>query len=601
MRHAILFALTGLLTASCAGGDADPEAPKTPYEAFLKEYAAETIPLWARWKDAAWRTHTSVVPGDHTKAQQAVVLYEAWRNKAADPKWVRQSRDLLRDGQGKPPSPVERSALEAISRTARLYPSSDSAILDKIDEKVGLQARFRRRAQPRMAGEVVRADELARRFAATTDTPERKELWRAMIAPAADLKPGFAELRDLRNELAKKGAYNSYMDAQIDVYGMTASEMTELMRSVELTLRPLYQELHTWTREELASRYGFATNQLIPAHYLPAPLGEDWGGLVHVEHLDVDPALQEMGAKQMVRQVEQTFTAIGLPPLPGTFWERSNLYPAPPGAPEGKTQGASTWDIDLMGDVRVLMNARPTNAWMSASYRELAFAHAFHLRFENRVPTAIRMQEPRALMGALGVWADFAATRADRLQKAGLVAEKPDAMLALLKEALTYVPFVQFGAGTVVPFEYQVYAEALAPGQMNSQWWGLLARHQGVFAPETRTERWADFLHVDALTDAPGRYSDFVLSVVLAFQLHEALCAQLGVDPRTADVTSNPRMGELFTQVAVGEGVEDWMAVVEAATGEKPSADAMVRYFDPVYRWLQSQNVGRTPSLPPLR
>ena len=603
MTRFALAATLALLVGGCGDSDSASSGPTTPFGAFLTSYAAEVDPAWVRAKEAAWRTHTQVVPGDFATAQSAAGAQDSWRNIAADPRWIRGSRDLMReaDANGAPPSAVEKAGVEAISRFARMYPATDTPLIQRIDKKEGLEARFRRRSQPHLDGEPVLVDEVVRRYGATTDTIERKALWKAMLAPPSDLKPTYAELRDLRNELARKGGWTNYMDVQAEPYGMTAAELTDFLSDVELAMRPLYQELHTWARQELGTRYNVAAPELIPAHWLPAPLGEDWSGLLLVEHEDIEPALQAMGAKQMVRQVEAWYTSTGLAPLPESFWANSSLFPVPPGTRMGKTQGAFTWDMDLQGDVRVLMSARPTASWYAATFREFGFAHAIQARHQAGLPSVLLQQPPRATLGALGLWADLAANRASRLKSAGLVEEAPDELATLLKEALTYVPFVQFGAGTVVPFEYEVYAENLSPGQMNSRWWGLTARHQGIFPPETRTERWADFLFVDALSDAPGRYADHVMSVLLAFQLQDAIASQAGTAPHQTDLFDNKAFGQMFTQLAVSEGVEDWRTAVQAATGSPPGADAMVRYFDPLYQWLKTQNAARKPTLPSLR
>ncbi|MCB9681252.1 MAG: M2 family metallopeptidase [Alphaproteobacteria bacterium] len=602
MKHVVMALALAATLSGCTSGSADPATPSSPYDAFLMRYAAEVTPAWTRWRDAEWRTHTAVVPGDTTKAEQAVTAAEQWRALAADAKWVRESRELMRTTEAvQPPTPAEKAGIDAVGRFTRLYPATDADLIRKIADKEGLQARFRRRSMPTLDGVPVHPDELARRYAATIDTAERKLLWKAALSPPSDLKPGFAELRDLRNELARKGGWSNYMDAQADVYGMSADELANLMSEVEIALRPLYQELHTWARSELARRYDVPPPDLIPAHWLPSPLGDDWSGLLRVDHLDVEPALQQVGAKQMLRGVEDWYVSVGVPALPQTVWDNSSFYPPAPDARVGKTQGAATWDVDLHGDIRVLLNARPTSSWMSASYRELGFAHAYALRDGADIPDAVRMQPPHAVLGALGLWADLAASRPTHLQAQGILDQAPDPMQALLLEALSWVPYVQFGVGAVVPFEYEVYAEGLAPGQMNSRWWGLLARHQGLYPPETRTERWGDFLAVDALSDAPGRYIDDVVAVLLAFQLHESVCNEVGVDPRTADITGQARFGERFTQVALGAGVQDWRALTQASTGAAPSADAMVRYFQPLYLWLQEQNAGKPPTLPSVR
>lgn len=586
-----------VLTAGCVGSE--PDAPKTPYEQLIRDYANEVVPLWSRWREAEWRAHTEVIPGDSQRSQQAVAAYEQWRARVTDPKWVRAARDLQTGGSA--PTVGEKAALDALFRVTRQLPAAEAELLTRIDEKVGLQQRFRKRAVPRIDGEPVVAEELVRRLGTALDPAERKASWRALLGPAGDLKPSYAELRDLRNDLARKGSWPNHLDSVTDPYRMTSVEMLQLMAEVEIALRPLFQELHTWARGELANRYVQAPPELIPADWLPTPVGDDWGGLATLDQPDVAPALQSKGGKVMLQGVEAWFTGVGLPPLSQAYWERSSLYPVPPGARVGKTLGAATWDIDLAGDVRTLMSAKPTPGWMSAAYRELAYAHAYTLRADARLYPPIRMQPPDAVLQSLGAWADLAATRPATLVANGLLDKAPPEMPMLLGEALSYVVFVQFGAGVVVPFEFEVYGESLAPGQMNSRWWGLVARHMGVYPPETRTERWADFLSVDALQDAPGRYAEHVLAVLLAFQIHEAVCQQAGLDPRTADISKNPKAGEVFTRLALGAGVQDWRVLMQEVTGSAPSADAMVRYFQPLQSWLSTQNANRAPTLPPLR
>lgn len=599
---AVRFVPTLTLVLLSCGAGSDPNAPKTPYEAMFRSYAEEVVPAWTRWREAEWTAHTEVSAGDTTRAQQAVSAYETWRARATDPKWVREARDLQRPAAGaSAPTASEKAALDAIARIARLFPANEAELVARVDQKAGLQARFRKKAVPRLDGEEIAPEELARRYATSTDSAERKALWRALLAPAGDLKPTYAELREVRNELARKGGWQNHTDAVYETYGMTSVEMFDTMTEVELALRPLYQELHTWTRHQLADRFVVAPPDLIPAHWLPTPLGEDWGALAPAEAASIEPALQAMGAKKMVQGAEEWFVQNGLPELPATVWEKSSLFPVPPGARVGKSQDSATWDVDLNGDVRILMSAKPTTAWLSASYRELAYAHAFVARREARLYVPLRMQAPDATLSALGLWADLAATRPARLVKAGMLDQAPPEMAQLLAEALVYVPFVQFGAGTAVPFEYEVYAEGLPPGQMNSRFWGLVARHQGVFPPEARTERWGDFLAIDALQTAPGHYAENVLAVLLAFQLHEAACERAGIDPRTGDITGQPAFAPMFERVATGAGVARWRELIQEVTGQPPSAASLVRYFQPLQSWLATQNAQRQPSLPPLR
>ncbi len=69
-------------------------------------------------------------------------------------------------------------------------------------------------------------------------------------------------------------------------YGMTTDELIA-RRSTQINreLRPLFRELHTWARHELARRYGQPVPDLIPAHWLPNRWGQDWAALVDVAGL----------------------------------------------------------------------------------------------------------------------------------------------------------------------------------------------------------------------------------------------------------------------------------------------------------------------------
>jgi peptidyl-dipeptidase A len=44
----------------------------------------------------------------------------------------------------------------------------------------------------------------------------------------------------------------------------------------------------------------------------------------------------------------------------------------------------------------------------------------------------------------------------------------------------------------------------------------------------------------------------------------------------------------------------DWRKVLREKTGQDLSAEAMLRYFEPLMEWLREQNRGRTHTLPGL-
>ena len=88
-----------------------------------------------------------------------------------------------------------------------------------------------------------------------------------------------------------------------------------------MILRPLYRELHTWARYELAQRYGVPVPEQLPAHWLPNRWGQDWGALVEVKGLDLDGSTRrKRSAEWIVRQGEQFYRSLGFDSLPASFW-----------------------------------------------------------------------------------------------------------------------------------------------------------------------------------------------------------------------------------------------------------------------------------------
>lgn len=57
-------------------------------------------------------------------------------------------------------------------------------------------------------------------------------------------------------------------------YSMSSEEMLELTHSMINDVWPLYRELHTWARYELAAKYKQPVPEYLPAHWLPNRWGK---------------------------------------------------------------------------------------------------------------------------------------------------------------------------------------------------------------------------------------------------------------------------------------------------------------------------------------
>jgi hypothetical protein len=91
----------------------------------------------------------------------------------------------------------------------------------------------------------------------------------------------------------------------------------------------------------------------------------------------------------------------------------------------------------------------------------------------------------------------------------------------------------------------------------------------------------------------PGRYGEFVFSVVTAWQMHLLTSERLGVDPRDVDAGKHAGYGEAMRQLAARSGAGSVREVMVEVANEPPSADRLAAHFEPLRAWLAEQNNGR--------
>jgi peptidyl-dipeptidase A len=385
-------------------------------------------------------------------------------------------------------------------------------------------------------------------------------------------------------------------------YNKKTDEMISTMERLMSELYPLYRELHTWMRYELAKKYGVAqVPDMLPAHWLPNRWGQDWSSAVTVSGINLDSVLGTKSAEWIVKNGEGLYTSIGFPALPQTFWSKSSLYPLPPDGAVKKNNHASAWHIDLNNDVRSLMSVEPNSEWWETANHELGHIY-YYLTYTNPdVPPLLRGGANRAYHEAIGTMMGLAAMQKPYLVGRGLIpaGTQTDSIQSLLKEALNSVVFMFFSCGTMSHFEKEMYVDKLAPDQFNSRWWALAKKYQGMEAPSARGENYCDAATKTHINDDPAQYYDYALSYVILYQLHNHIAKNiLHQDPRATNYYGQKGIGDFLKKITYPGASKDWREVLKESTGDELNAKAMLEYFDPLVSWLKTQNNGRKYSLP---
>jgi peptidyl-dipeptidase A len=383
---------------------------------------------------------------------------------------------------------------------------------------------------------------------------------------------------------------------------MSTDEMMDLIQKINQELRPLYRELHTYARYELAKKYKVKeVPEYLPAHWLPNRWGQDWSSMVTVKGMNLDSVLKTKSAEWIVKDGEDFYKSLGFNALPTSFWEKSNLYPAPANASYKKNNHASAWHMDLKADVRSLMSVEPNAEWYETANHELGHIYYYMSYTNNEVPPLLREGANRAYHEAMGSLMGLASVQKPFLEKKGMIPSgaASDEIQALLKEALNYVVFIPFSAGTMTEFEKALYGDNLPEDQINSKWWELVKKYQGIVPPTSRGENFADAASKTHINDDAAQYYDYALSFVILFQLHDHIAKNiLKQDPKATNYYGNKEVGKFLKEIMEPGSSKDWKKVLKDKTGSDLSAKPMLDYFEPLMQWLKEQNKDRTYTLP---
>lgn len=576
--------------------DARAEAQK-----FIDEYTAMWGKLRYESSLAEWRSNTMIIEGDETNAKATVAATEklvaftgSKTNIDAATKFLKQKDKL---------TPIQIKQLKTILYIAAGSPETAK---DLVKERIAAETAQTEKLfgfDFKIDGKSVTTNAIDKILRESSDLNERRKAWESSKEVGIGLKDGLMNLQRLRNGTVKPLGYKSFYSYQVSDYGMTAEEMNALMNQFNRELRPLYRELHTWARYELAKKYNREVPDQLPADWLPNRWGQDWTALVNVEGLDVDAALKNKTPEWIVKQGEEFYVSLGFPRLPPSFWDKSSLYPAPPDAKYKKNNHASAWHLDLKTDVRSLMSVEPDADWFETSHHELGHIY-YYISYSNKdVPLLLREGANRAYHEAFGTMMGLAATQKPFLVGRGLAAEnaKVDETQKLLQEALNYVVFTPFSAGTMPQFEYELYEKNLPKDQFNKRWWELVRQYQGIVPPTGRGEQFCDACTKTHINDDAAQYYDYAIANVLLFQMHDYIARKiLKQDPHATNYYGNKQIGDFLRKIMTPGNSRDWRVVLKEATGEDLSAKAMLRYFEPLMAYLKKENAGRKHTLPDL-
>ncbi len=563
---------------------------------FLTMYNSLYQKLTTVAGNAQWSSSTDVSEehtGQRIGADKALAVFQGSTYV------IEKCRELLKHKSELDPMSVRQ--LDVILLNAAQYPGT---IPDIVAERVTAEAnqsavldgfRFCDQRQGDSCLKFTTPNQIEEVLSASTNLDARKHSWEVSKQTGPALKPGLIKLQGLRNKMGREMGHSSFFALQVADYGMTVTEMMQLLESTISEVKPLYEQLHYWAKAKLAAKYKQPVPKKIPAHWISNRWSQAWPGIV--EGVDLDNLFKDKTPEWIIQQAEKFYVSLGMPGLPPSFWEKSDLYELPPRFPRKKNTHASAWHIDLDNDVRSLMSVRSNYDWFQTTHHELGHIYYYLAYSNSNVPVSLRGGANRAFHEAVGDLISIAARQIPYLKGIGVMPQDMniDQTQWLLSEALdNAIVFIPWSAGTMSHWEHDFYEKNLSATEFNKRWWDYVAMYQGVEPPEFRGEEYCDAATKTHINDDPAQYYDYTLAFLIKYQLHNYIAKNiLHQDPHNCNYFGNKEVGTWLWNLLKLGATQDWRSVIKEKTGENISPKAMLEYFQPVMEFLKKENAGK--------
>jgi peptidyl-dipeptidase A len=456
-------------------------------------------------------------------------------------------------------------------------------------------------------GKALTGDDVEAQMGTNRNPAELAEMWRTWHENVGrPMRGDYARMVEIANQGAKDLGYADTGAMWRSNYDMTPEQFSAMYDRLWSEVKPLYDDLHCYTRTKLNQKYGNGVQPAtgpIRADLLGNMWAQEWGNIYDVVApkgagdvgYDVTELLEakKKTPVDMVKIGEGFYSSLGFAPLPASFWDRSQIT-----RPRDREVvcHASAWDLDNKDDLRIKMCTKVNGDDFVTIHHELG--HNFYQRAYNQQSYLYLNGANDGFHEAIGDFIALSITP-EYLVQIGLLdrSKVPDASKdtgLLLRQAMDKVAFLPFGL-MVDKWRWGVFDGSTTPAEYNASWVALKQQYQGIVPPVQRSE--ADF-DPGAKFHIPGNtpYARYFLARILQFQFYKAACDMAGWKGplHRCSFYGNKEVGQRLNAMLAMGASKPWPDALEAFTGTREmSARPMLEYFAPLQTWLAQQNAGK--------
>jgi peptidyl-dipeptidase A len=458
-----------------------------------------------------------------------------------------------------------------------------------------------------LEGKPINGSDIEEAMGTSRDPKLLSEMWASWHTNVgAPMRDDYTKMVEIANKGAKELGYADIGAMWRSQYDMPADDFAALTDKLWAQVKPLYDQLHCYTRSKLNEKYGDSVQAKtgpIRADLLGNMWAQQWGDIYDIVApkgagdigYDIGALLKAKGFDEikMVQTGEGFFSSLGFAPLPKSFYARSQFL-----KPKDREVvcHASAWDIDNVDDLRIKMCIKINTGDFVTIHHELG--HNYYQRAYNKLPYLYLNGANDGFHEAIGDAVALSITpeylvQIGMLDRANVPSADKDTGL-LLRQAMDKVAFLPFGL-LVDKWRWGVFSGKISPANYNKGWTDLRLQYQGITPPVARSEK--DF-DAGGKYHIPGNtpYTRYFLARILQFQFYKAACDISGWKGplHRCSFYGNKDVGARLNAMLEMGASKPWPDALQAFTGKREiDGTAMIAYFKPLMAFLAKENKGK--------
>jgi peptidyl-dipeptidase A len=422
--------------------------------------------------------------------------------------------------------------------------------------------------RPQIDGKAISDTEIDDVLANSQDTKTLEKYWNASKQVGIEVCEDIIKLVRLRNKIAEAAGYKNYYEMMVSCAGQDLQKIDEIYEELDFSTRGPY----TQVKSEIDNFLALFLNK--PATDLQVWDYQDrfFQNPPEIYSVDFDKYYKNINPAETVKQF---YSSIGIDI--SDILQKSELQ-----YNEKQRQAPYTADIDRQGDVRILVNATPTQKGINSLMYESGFAASYKF-IDKELPYLLK--EPADFVVSDASAQLFAQLTTDVhwiSANTSVTSEDIQKLESINKRSMSLSKFV-FARWALVMynFEKSIYTD---PSQdMNELWWNLVEKYQMLKKPAGRSQPdWAAKSHI---VNQPCTYHNYMLGEMLASQLksHILKTFENGNKDFSKESFKNKKIGEFLTESVFKPGKSiDFNLLIKNITGSDLSPDYFTKeYIEP--------------------